>query len=412
MEILTKFRTQLTLKNVLDNLDPKLTSTFLPWALRHPRYLRTFIRLIHAHKHTKLLRENAKSNGLSVPPFLILSITSRCNLHCVGCYATAAGITHHEKLETHKRMIRPLKREEWRTIITQAGKLGVLGFVIAGGEPFLFPRLLELCDEFKNRFFLILTNGTAITEADFERLKHMSNIAVIMSIEGGQEATDARRGQGAYEKNLDTLQRLNKIGVLTGISVTINRLNYVYWMNPEHLDHLIDQGVHIGVFIEYIPLTPLLEPKSSKQQPSFFLGLPDEADKWTAKDDHTLMLTKEERAKFRSQILNYRATKPIYLIHSPGDEEFFGGCVSAGRGFAHVTPTGDLTPCPVSNLATHNLMTATLREGLASPLFTKIRASDHLLENGDTPCALFAHPKEVAILAKAVGAYRTDHIEL
>ena len=120
------------------------------------------------------------------------------------------------------------------------------------------------------------------------------------------------------------------------------------------------------------------------------------------------MLSPEERAAFRKQILKFRETKSIYIIHSPGDEEYFGGCVSAGRGFAHVTPAGDLTPCPVSNVATHNLKTATLSAGFASPLFTKIRESEELLENEGTPCSLFAHPKEVAELAKSVDAYRTD----
>jgi MoaA/NifB/PqqE/SkfB family radical SAM enzyme len=120
------------------------------------------------------------------------------------------------------------------------------------------------------------------------------------------------------------------------------------------------------------------------------------------------MLTKEERSDFRAQIIRYREKKPIYIIHSPGDEDYFGGCVYAGRGFAHVTPAGDLTPCPVSNVATHNLNPATLREGFASPLFTKIRENESLLENEGTPCSLFAHPKELEELAKSVDAYRTN----
>lgn len=124
--------------------------------------------------------------------------------------------------------------------------------------------------------------------------------------------------------------------------------------------------------------------------------------------DRELVLTPEEHASFRAQILSYRCTKSMYLINTPGDEEYFGGCVSAGRGFAHVTPAGDLTPCPVSSIATHNLTASSLREALGSPLFKLIRESGHLLETGDSPCALFAHTKEVEELARAVGAYRTD----
>jgi MoaA/NifB/PqqE/SkfB family radical SAM enzyme len=128
---------------------------------------------------------------------------------------------------------------------------------------------------------------------------------------------------------------------------------------------------------------------------------------WSTENDHELILTHEQRAQFRKRILEYRSKKPIYLVHSPGDEEYFGGCVSAGRAFAHVTPYGDLTPCPASDIATHNLTRSSLRDALASRLFHEIRENEHLLETGETPCALFAHPKEVDELAKAVGAYRT-----
>ena len=160
-------------------------------------------------------------------------------------------------------------------------------------------------------------------------------------------------------------------------------------MEPENINKLISSNIKIGIFIEYIPTTPI----------------PDIIDK---KSDHSLILTPDERKIFREKMLFYRETKQIYIVHSPGDEEFFGGCVSAGRGFAHITPNGDLTPCPISNIATHNLTKSSLRESLASPLFKKIRENEHLLETEGLPCALFAHPKEVDELAKSVGAYRTN----
>ena len=268
-------------------------------------------------------------------------------------------------------------------------------FFLAGGEPFLFPKLLDICGEFKDRCFIVFTNGTTLTENDFERLRHLSNTVIIVSIEGGKAATNLRRGEGVYQKASHTLKRLTELGTPNGISATITRLNYKYWMKTEHIDRLIAQGIRAAVFIEYIPVMSALDSRSDGKG-------------WTVKNDQELMLTEEERAKFRAQILRYRQTKPIYIVHSPGDEDYFGGCVSAGRGFAHVTPSGDLTPCPVSNVATHNLGRATLREGFASPLFSKIRESEHLLENEGMPCSLFAHPKEVKELAESVGAYTTD----
>ena len=405
-------KAQANLKHDLEKLDSNLARVILPWVFRHPRYLRGAARLLGAVKRAKRSRVKARENGLTVPPFLILSITPRCNLSCDGCFAEAAGTKLDKGSKGEGRTKNHLNKEQWRRIIAEAKDLGVMGFIVAGGEPFLFPGLMDLCQEFNDRFFLILTNGTTLTSAHLKRLKRSTNIAVLVSIEGGLELTDARRGKGVYEQALNTLKQLNKFGVPNGVSVTITRMNFGYWMNPKHVDYFMEQGVRLGVFIEYIPLSPAPthEFESSEQGAescSGILGDINCADNLGIKNDHALMLTQGERKRFREKMLEYRDKKPIYIIHSPGDEEFFGGCVSAGRGFAHITPTGDLTPCPVSNIATHNLTTASLREGLASPLFEEIRDNEHLLENGDTPCALFAHPQEVDELAKNVGAYRT-----
>jgi MoaA/NifB/PqqE/SkfB family radical SAM enzyme len=261
-----------------------------------------------------------------------------------------------------------------------------MGFIIGGGEPFLFPQLIDLCLEFPDRIFVILTNGTILSPDDYKKLKRSTNIAIIVSIEGGKSLTDGRRGEGVFENALNATKQLSKLGVPNGVSVTITRNNYKYWMDPGNIDEFIDKGVRLGVFLEYIPQTPHSDPNS----------------------DLNLMLTEDERDQFRAQMLNYRTNKSLYIIHSPGDEEDHGGCVSAGRGFAHITPNGDLTPCPVSNVATHNLTKSSLQDGLASSLFAKIRKNEHLLENDGTPCALFAHPKEVEALAKSVGAYKAS----
>ncbi len=368
------------LRKVLGRLDPNLARVFVPFAFRHPSKLWAYGRLVRAYTRSVQKRESAKLAGSCVPPVLILSMTSRCNLRCAGCYAAAVG-TVHSGPSIKEAGKQGLNLDQWRHIIQQASDLGVSGFILAGGEPFMVPNLLALCEEFKNRVFVIFTNGTALTDQDFTRLKHLPNVLVVVSIEGNQDVTDRRRGQGVYDKALRTLKRLHKIGVVTGVSVTITNLNYEYWMNSASLDNLVAQGICFGFFIEYIPASHL---------PNDFLGL-----------------SKDERTEFRAKIMEYRATKSIYLVHSPGDEEFFGGCISAGRGFAHVTPDGDLTPCPVSNIATHNLKQANLQDGLNSPLFQQIRESEHLLENGDTPCALFAHPQEVEMLVKVTSAYRT-----
>jgi len=372
-------RPLLNLQETIDLYDPNIASVFLPWACRHPKYLRSFLRLRRSYLQSEDIRKKHLNDGVKIPPFLILSVTSKCNLKCNGCYASAAGTVSHQQ----KTAKPTLELHQWKHIIDEAREIGVFGFVVAGGEPFLYPDLVDLFTTCKSRFFVVITNGTLLKKEEYETLKKLGNIAIIVSIEGDALLTDERRGKGVFEKAMNTLHRLNTIGVINGISVTITRTNYNYWMKEEHIDRLIERGIRVGIFIEHIPTT---------------------ADK----QDYDLMLTKEERETFRAHMLKCRETKSIYIVHSPGDEEYFGGCISAGRGFAHVTPAGDLTPCPVSNIATHNLTASTLLEALASPLFTKIRENEHLLETEGMPCALFAHPKEVDELAQSVGAYKTD----
>jgi MoaA/NifB/PqqE/SkfB family radical SAM enzyme len=354
------------LKDTLGKMNPNIGKKLISWVLQHPR-----------------------------------SITPRCNLNCEGCYASSAGnIKRRKSLITKTQTKTPLNREQWCKVIKEAGELGIFVNIIAGGEPFLFPELIEFCEEFKDQTFVIFTNGTALTQSDYNLLKRSTNLAIIVSIEGSPEFTDERRGSGVYKKALNTIKNLDQIGVPVGISATITRMNFRYWMNPENIDNLIKQNIRMLFLIEYIPQTPL--PKSKTES----IGRSKKSSPNMTPSDHSLLLKPGERREFRAQILKFRSTKPIFIIHSPGDEEYFGGCVSAGRGFAHVTPAGDLTPCPVSNIATHNLINSTLREGLASP--KEICKNEHLLETEGMPCALFAHPEEVSALAKLVGAYKTD----
>ena len=205
----------------VSSLDPKLPRVLLHWALSHPRRLLTFMSLARSSKRAKLLRDAAQAGGLMVPPFLMFSITARCNLRCAGCYAAAAGTIDSEGPTTYPHQASALNTEQWRAIISEARELGVFYFVMAGGEPFLFPGLLELCSEFRDRAFLIFTNGTVLTESDFRKLRRLPNVAVLVSIEGGQDVTDARRGPGVYERASHILERLAKTGVPSSISVTI-----------------------------------------------------------------------------------------------------------------------------------------------------------------------------------------------
>ena len=234
----------MSLKAAFDKVDPKLTRIFLPWLFRHPRYLRAAPKMVSQFKASKRNRHAYQEKGIQVPPFLILSITSRCNLCCEGCFAAAAGNTD-SGIKENRTNTTNLNMDQWNDIIRDAKNLGVYGFVIGGGEPFLFPGILDLFEEHKNNLFIVISNGTSIGPDKLDRLKKLSNVVIILSIEGGEIQTDSRRGIGVYKKVIETLIRLNNIGIANGISATITRNNFRYWMDEKNLDHLIDLGINV-----------------------------------------------------------------------------------------------------------------------------------------------------------------------
>jgi MoaA/NifB/PqqE/SkfB family radical SAM enzyme len=365
------------IESLLKDVDPNLPRIFVPWALQHPRHLPAFFRLARAHRQTSRLRDEALERGIQVPPFLVLSVTSQCNLRCTGCFAGAVGITTGAPAAR-----KPLDLTDWRRVISEAAEAGVMGFVIAGGEPFMMPGIADLLHEFPDRMFLVFTNGTALRDRDYEVLKRCRNSAVVVSLEGDRELTDERRGNGVYERALRSLDRLRSSGVLTGLSITVGAANIDYWTDEGKIDAMIARSGPLAFFIEQIP---------------------------TGEGDGIVAIPEHKRLLFRETVLRYRSreTGAAYLVHSPADEEFFGGCVSAGRGFAHVTPTGDVTACPFSALATHNVSTSTVSEALAGSFFTMIRNNGPMLETHDHPCALSANADKLESMAARLGAYRT-----
>ena len=60
------------------------------------------------------IRSEYERAGHHIPPFLIASISSRCNLHCAGCYARAEGLcgnNHKDEMDLGDWKEYSLKRQ-------------------------------------------------------------------------------------------------------------------------------------------------------------------------------------------------------------------------------------------------------------------------------------------------------------
>ena len=133
--------------------------------------------------------ELRKKYDCNIPWTILLDPTSACNLHCTGCWAAEYG---------HKLN---LTYDEIDDIITQGKELGVYMYIYTGGEPLVRKKdLIRLCEKHSDCVFLCFTNATLIDEEFADEMLRVGNFVPAISLEGFEEATDGRRGEGVYQK--------------------------------------------------------------------------------------------------------------------------------------------------------------------------------------------------------------------
>lgn len=65
----------------------RVVADALKATLQNPRESAFMVKFAAASKAASIKRRKAEDAGEHRPPFLIASITSKCNLHCAGCYS-------------------------------------------------------------------------------------------------------------------------------------------------------------------------------------------------------------------------------------------------------------------------------------------------------------------------------------
>ena len=316
-------------------------------------------------KSEKRRRKVLDEEALEVPPFLISSISTTCNLHCKGCYARNNGIA--KDTETDRKQT--LSPEQWREIFREAASMGINFSLMAGGEPMMRKDILEAVCEVEDMIFPIFTNGTLIGPTYVKFLRKRLNLVPIISIEGTAQGTDERRGQGVFRRAIQSMELLKEEALFFGSSITVTTNNLQFVTSHDFINQLQSYGCKIVFFVEYVPTEPGTE----------HLALSDE---------HVIQMEgvlEELRTEYQD----------IIFLSFPGDEKALGGCLASGRGFFHIGPDGSAEPCPFSPFSDSNVAELGVRKALRSPLFRKIRAARALGWEHTGGCTLFEHREEI-----------------
>ncbi len=308
------------------------------------------------------LRKNNEKNGLHVPPFLIASIASQCNLHCAGCYARADGMCSENLSEE-------MTAEDWKEFLTRRRSLEYRSFFWQGGEPLLKRDVIEIAAEHRGIAFPVFTNAMLINDDYLKLFDEKRNLIPVISVEGSDEQTDMRRGEGVAEKIKSVMAEFKKRGILFAVSVTVTRENLHTAVSDGYLSELRQKGCGVVFYVEYVP-----------------------AEKGT----ENLVLTYDDIEWLNGETQRLkRDKKDMTILSFPGDEEYMEGCLAAARGFFHINPNGGAEPCPFSPFSVLNLKRNSIKEVLGSEFFEKVRCISKNAKEHNGGCTLFIHEEEV-----------------
>ncbi|HOI54613.1 MAG TPA: radical SAM/SPASM domain-containing protein [Phycisphaerae bacterium] len=258
------------------------------------------------------------AGGRQFPPFLFLSVTSRCNLRCQGCWVATDGPPADLDVAAVGR------------IIHRAAEQGTRFFGILGGEPLLYDGLFDLFQRHPNCYFQLFTNGTLITADAARRLRRAGNVTPLVSIEGDAAVSDQRRGgRDVHARTLAGLRHCLDARLITGVATSVCKSNLADLASESHLDRLIDLGVHYVWFYAYRPSGPNPCPE--------------------------LALSPDELVTLRRFIVEMRCRKPIIIVDTYYDAEGRALCPAAEGMSYHVNPWGDIEPCPPIQFAVESV---------------------------------------------------------
>jgi len=314
--------------------------------------------------HVPLLFQTQDGKGF-FPKVLIISVTSRCNFTCKDCFNN----TFHERADLDEHVLDRL--------LTEAEEEGTRIVALSGGEPLMRRDLLDIVARHRRLYFQVFTNGSLIDEAVAERMERLGNVMPFISLEGGEEETDCRRGRGCYRRVLRAMERLKSHGVIFGANVMVTPGNLEKVTSDSFVKELVERGALVIWYITYRPVGRSPDPG--------------------------LVLSWQEHLRLYRRVQSLRSSHPIVALENLHDVASFGGCPAKLGVAIHIDHQGNVTPCPPIHFSNQSIKRQSLRQALRnSPLIERIMAWE------GRGCIILDAPEELARLVESTGARETS----
>ena len=136
------------------------------------------------------------------------------------------------------------------------------------------------------------------------------NLISVFSLEGDDERTDWRRGEGVAARVWESMGKLQERGIMTGASITVTSGNMRDVTDSEYVAKLRERGDGVIFYVEFVQLQ-------------------------CGTEDMVLSMEELEEMRDRTDVLRAdKKNSSLVFLSFPGDEEAMGGCLASGRGFS------------------------------------------------------------------------------
>ncbi len=257
--------------------------------------------------------------GIPRPMGLLAEVSYRCPLHCPYCSNPAT--------------VRPggeLTTDEWKVVLADAARIGVLHALFSGGEPLVRPDLEALiahareCGLYTN----LITSALGFTAQRAAALKAAGLDSVQISFQSDQaKLADAIAGTRAHIRKLEAAAIARELGFPLTVNVVLHRLNI------DRIEQVIAMAEQLGA--------RRLELASTQ-----YYG-------WAMRNRATLLPDRSQvkaAAEFASRAAQRLKGRMDVLYVLP---DYFDDrpkpCMNGwGRQYLSVIPNGDVLPCPTA----------------------------------------------------------------
>lgn len=298
--------------------------------------------------------KRATARGEEGVPFLMISLTDRCNLQCSGCWVTSTGTG------------RTLSGNDLDGLIGEWKRKGSFFFGLLGGEPLLSPELLPVLRRHPDCYFQLFTNGLLLDESFARELRRLGNVTPLISIEGLEDESDRRRGgDHVYAGSVRALEACTRAGLITGVACSICATNFTELVNESFVQEVLRRGAHYLWYYIYRPVGPAPDPSRA--------------------------LTREQIQALRYFLVEQRSRVPMVLLDAYWDHQGKALCPAAVGISHHIGPGGDIELCPPLQFSGANI-----RDGVDALLSPALADGRRFLREQGRGCILLSDPEKLA----------------